>query len=113
MRGILAEVAAGGDAAVLELTERFDHAELGPEQLQVDAHELEASVGVLEPAVLNGLRLRITFDGRQTVDSPVGEFFGSGLGERNVRSLMSANWIPSVAENRSRARSRSSTRIPM
>ncbi|MFI6273513.1 DUF2961 domain-containing protein [Micromonospora zamorensis] len=39
---------------------------------------------------LAGLRLRMTFDGRTTVDSPVGEFFGGGLGERNVRSLMFA-----------------------
>ncbi|MER5705926.1 DUF2961 domain-containing protein [Micromonospora sp. NPDC002296] len=39
---------------------------------------------------LGRLRLRITFDGRTTVDSPVAEFFGSGLGERSVRSLMSA-----------------------
>jgi histidinol dehydrogenase len=59
VRGILDDVAAGGDAAVLELTERFDHAELGPEQLRVDAHELEPSVGVLEPAVLAGLRTAI------------------------------------------------------
>ena len=48
-REIIDEVRRGGDAAVLELTERFDHAELGPEQLRVDPHELEASVGVLEP----------------------------------------------------------------
>ncbi|MGC4808865.1 DUF2961 domain-containing protein [Micromonospora sp. DT233] len=41
-------------------------------------------------ARLGRLRLRITFDGRATVDSPVAEFFGSGLGERPVRSLMSA-----------------------
>ncbi|MCT2587867.1 DUF2961 domain-containing protein [Actinophytocola gossypii] len=39
-------------------------------------------------ANLAGLRLRITFDGRTTVDSPVGEFFGAGLGERDVRALM-------------------------
>ncbi|MFI7160789.1 DUF2961 domain-containing protein [Micromonospora chalcea] len=39
---------------------------------------------------LAGLRLRMTFDGRTTVDSPVGEFFGAGLGERTVRSLMFA-----------------------
>ncbi|HEX2131094.1 MAG TPA: DUF2961 domain-containing protein [Actinophytocola sp.] len=37
---------------------------------------------------LAGLRLRMTFDGRTTVDSPVGEFFGAGLGERDVRALM-------------------------
>lgn len=41
-------------------------------------------------AVLTGARLRITFDGRTTVDAPVGEFFGSGLGEHDVRTLMSS-----------------------
>jgi histidinol dehydrogenase len=39
---ILEEVLLRGDAAVLELTERFDHAQLGPEQLRVDPNELEA-----------------------------------------------------------------------
>ena len=38
--------------------------------------------------VLAGLRLRIAFDGQTTVDSPVGEFFGTGLGAKAVRSLM-------------------------
>jgi histidinol dehydrogenase len=56
---IIEEVRTKGDAAVLELTERFDHAELGPGQLSVDAHELEASIGVLEPGVLAGLRTAI------------------------------------------------------
>ncbi|MFZ3307229.1 MAG: DUF2961 domain-containing protein, partial [Mycobacterium sp.] len=40
--------------------------------------------------VLNGLRLRIEFDDRATVDSPLGEFFGAGLGTSDVRSLMFA-----------------------
>ncbi len=39
---------------------------------------------------LTGLRLRIEFDGRTTVDSPLGEFFGAGLGPTPVRSLMFA-----------------------
>jgi histidinol dehydrogenase len=56
---IIEEVRIRGDEAVLEYTERFDHAELGPEQLRVDANELESSVGVLEPAVLQGLRTAI------------------------------------------------------
>jgi histidinol dehydrogenase len=56
---ILAEVRRRGDEAVLDYTERFDKAELAPEQLRVDARELEASVGVLEPAVLDGLRTAI------------------------------------------------------
>ncbi|MFZ1177751.1 MAG: DUF2961 domain-containing protein, partial [Mycobacterium sp.] len=40
--------------------------------------------------LLTGLRLQIEFDGRTLVDSPLGEFFGAGLGARNVRSLMFA-----------------------
>jgi len=59
VRGILDEVRRGGDAAVLALTARFDRAELGPDQLRVDLRELEASVGVLEPAVVDGLRLAV------------------------------------------------------
>ena len=56
---IVAEVRAGGDDAVRRLTERFDRAELGPEELRVDARELEASVGVPAPEVIAGLRTAI------------------------------------------------------
>jgi histidinol dehydrogenase len=59
VRDILDEVRAGGDAAVIRLTERFDHAELGPDELRVDPRELEDSVGVLERDVLDGLRTAI------------------------------------------------------
>jgi histidinol dehydrogenase len=59
VREILEAVARGGDAAVLDFTERFDHAELGPGQLAVDARELEASLGALEPAVIAALRTSI------------------------------------------------------
>ncbi|QFY10419.1 DUF2961 domain-containing protein [Nonomuraea phyllanthi] len=38
--------------------------------------------------ILQGLRLRISFDGRRTVDSPAGEFFGAGHAMMPVRSLM-------------------------
>ena len=41
-------------------------------------------------ALLRGARLRISFDGERTVDAPLGEFFGSGLGEYEVRSLFFA-----------------------
>jgi hypothetical protein len=40
--------------------------------------------------LLTGLRLQIEFDGRTMVDSPLGEFFGAGLGASSVRSLMFA-----------------------
>lgn len=38
--------------------------------------------------VLRDARVRISFDGQRTVDAPLGEFFGSGLGEYPVRTLM-------------------------
>jgi histidinol dehydrogenase len=56
---IIDEVRERGDVAVLEFTERFDHAELGPHHLLVDADELESAVGVLELDVLNALRTAI------------------------------------------------------
>ncbi|MDQ4049160.1 MAG: histidinol dehydrogenase [Actinomycetota bacterium] len=59
VRAIVEEVRRGGDAAVLRLTERFDHAQLAPEQLRVDPAELDAAIGVLEPQVLRGLRTAI------------------------------------------------------
>ncbi len=59
VRDILAAVRQRGDDAVRELTERFDHAELGQDELQVSPHEIEASLGVLDPDVLNALRRTI------------------------------------------------------
>ena len=59
VRTILDAVRAEGDRAVLRYTERFDHAELAPDELRVDARELEASLGALEPDVLRGLRTAI------------------------------------------------------
>ena len=56
VREILAKVREGGDRAVLRLTARFDKAELGPDELRVDPREVEASLGVLEPEVLQALR---------------------------------------------------------
>jgi D-arabinan exo alpha-(1,3)/(1,5)-arabinofuranosidase (non-reducing end) len=40
--------------------------------------------------LLNGLRIQIEFDGQTMVDSPLGEFFGAGLGTNTVHSLMFA-----------------------
>ena len=56
---IIGQVRDRGDDAVLDYTERFDHAELAPGELRVDPNELEAAVGVLEPDVLRGLRTAI------------------------------------------------------
>jgi histidinol dehydrogenase len=59
VRAILGEVRTGGDEAVVSLTERFDGAELTPEQLRVEPRELDASLGALEPDVLQALRTAI------------------------------------------------------
>jgi histidinol dehydrogenase len=59
VRQILEEVRTGGDDALLRLTERFDNAVLGSDELRVDPRELEGSIGVLEPEVLRGLRTSI------------------------------------------------------
>jgi histidinol dehydrogenase len=59
VRDILAAVRERGDDAVLDFTERFDHAELGPDELQVAPQEIEASLGVLDADVLNALRRAI------------------------------------------------------
>jgi hypothetical protein len=40
--------------------------------------------------LLRSARLRISFDGRRTVDSPLGEFFGSGVAPATVRALLIA-----------------------
>ena len=57
--GILEEVRAGGDRAVVRLTKRFDRADLSPGELRVEPAEVDAAPGVLEPAVLDGLRTAI------------------------------------------------------
>ena len=59
VRKILDKVRGGGDDAVRELTERFDHAELAPDELVVPPAEIDNAVASLEPGVLAGLRLAI------------------------------------------------------
>ena len=55
VREILAEVRAGGDAALRRLTARFDGVEVPPERLRVDPRDLEAARAGLEPRLLEGL----------------------------------------------------------
>ncbi|RZT27775.1 DUF2961 family protein [Kribbella sp. VKM Ac-2569] len=40
--------------------------------------------------LLTGVRVQVTIDGQKRVDAPLGEFFGSGLGENPVHSLFFA-----------------------
>ncbi|MGI8845076.1 MAG: histidinol dehydrogenase [Thermoleophilaceae bacterium] len=59
VREIVGRVRDGGDAAVVELTRRFDAAEVASSRLRVDPAEIDASVALLEPDVLAALRTAI------------------------------------------------------
>lgn len=50
----------------------------------------DVAVIAASDAVLQNTRIRMYFDDELTVDSPLGEFFGSALGEYDVRSLFFA-----------------------
>jgi Protein of unknown function (DUF2961) len=72
------ELAAGATATIAEST--------GPGTIS----SLRLRLPNPADQLLTGLRLRIAFDDRIMVDSPLGEFFGAGLGTSDVRSLMFA-----------------------
>ncbi|MFF0344574.1 DUF2961 domain-containing protein [Kribbella sp. NPDC004875] len=52
----------------------------------------EADAARVKPSdsLLAGVRVQVAIDGQQRVDAPLGEFFGSGLGENPVHSLFFA-----------------------
>jgi hypothetical protein len=52
------------------------------------SYPVDSQTAANSMAVLEGARLQILFDGQKTVDTPIGEFFGSGLGKYDVRTLM-------------------------
>src|SRR5271165_6974576 len=57
VRAIVADVAARGDAALIELTNKFDRAALAPVALRVSAPEIEAATAQCDPKALAALRL--------------------------------------------------------
>lgn len=59
VRQIVADVAARGDAAVAEYTEKFDKVKLAPEQFRVPADELEHAHKHLNPELLASLKKAI------------------------------------------------------
>ncbi len=54
--GIIAEVRALGDAALIDYTQRFDHLALTPETLRVSEAEIAAALAACPPAALEALR---------------------------------------------------------
>jgi histidinol dehydrogenase len=57
VRAIVAAVAARGDAALIELTNKFDRAALAPAALRVSAPEIEAATAQCDAKALAALRL--------------------------------------------------------
>lgn len=56
---------------------------------EIGRYPTSAAAVTTSNQILDGARIRVTVDGQSTVDAPVGEFFGSGLGDFDTRSLMS------------------------
>lgn len=82
----LADVHAG--PASLEVQSRVDGAWVTTDRVELPRPDPGLPVEAAPDPLLQGLRVRMTFDGRRTVDAPVGEFFGVGLGERPVGALL-------------------------
>ncbi|MEN3375487.1 MAG: histidinol dehydrogenase [Hyphomicrobiales bacterium] len=57
VRAIIADVAARGDAALLELTEKFDRVDLAAIGMRVTPAEFDAAAGACDPAALDALTL--------------------------------------------------------
>jgi histidinol dehydrogenase len=57
VRAIIADVAARGDAALLELTQKFDRVDLATIGMRVTPAELDAAASVCDPAALDALTL--------------------------------------------------------
>ena len=76
---IIAEVRAGGDAALCDLTQRFDHMTVTPDRLRIGVDEIEAAVAVVPPDVSN--RMNPSVESRVYVapDATVATVSGSAL----------------------------------
>ncbi|TMI98530.1 MAG: histidinol dehydrogenase [Alphaproteobacteria bacterium] len=57
VRAIIADVAARGDAALIELTKKFDRVDLGTTGLRVTTAELDAAAAACDPTALDALTL--------------------------------------------------------
>jgi histidinol dehydrogenase len=57
VRAIIAQVRAGGDAALIELTRKFDRVDLGPTGLRVTADEIETAYAACDRRALDALAL--------------------------------------------------------
>ena len=87
VRAILADVRRRGDAALFELTARYDALELTPETMRVSADEIEAAYRATAPETLRALELaheRITrhHERQRPQDDRYTDAIGAELGSR-------------------------------
>ena len=90
VREILADVRARGDAAVIELTKKFDRFDLTAAAMRVTQAEIQAAVSQCEPATLDALRLaaeRIESHHRRQV--PADDLYTDALGVE-----LGSRWTP-------------------
>ena len=81
VRKILADVAAGGDRALIELSRQFDRVDLQKLGLHVGADEIEAAAGEVDPAALDALKFaRDRIEAYHARQLPSDEHFVDPLG---------------------------------
>ena len=87
VRAIIADVVARGDAALIELTKRFDRLELTPATIRVSADEIKAARDQSDPKVLAALqtaydRILIYHERQRPADARYTDAIGAELGHR-------------------------------
>jgi histidinol dehydrogenase len=81
VKAIIADVVARGDAALIELSKKFDRVDLAKVGLRVAPHELEAAAAACEPAALAALKLaRERIEAYHRRQLPTDERFTDALG---------------------------------
>jgi histidinol dehydrogenase len=81
VRAIIADVAGRGDAALIELTKKYDRLDLTAATLRVSTAELEAAAAVCEPKALDALKLaRDRIEAFHVRQKPKDDTFTDSLG---------------------------------
>lgn len=81
VRGIISEVRARGDAALIELTQRFDHIDLREKGIRVGAAEISLAARQADPATMAALELaRERIEAHHRRQLPQDERYSSGPG---------------------------------
>jgi histidinol dehydrogenase len=96
---ILADVRARGDAAVIEMTARWDRLTLTPETLAVSAAEIDAAVAAVDPEDLAALRtaaerIRAYHDRQRPADAAWTDATGARLGWRWTPVASAGLYVP-------------------